>query len=191
MLPPNFIWPQPFVNPKNVWPQKSFAPQICLTPNVCWPLTSFKPKNYWPPKNVDPKHFLTQTFVYTPEKHFLFFGKKFWSIFSFQAILSTVRHQFLSLKFEYDPIGVCWAIPILLFWGGISFEVIFISRICKIWYGHQSISLKFEYDPMIYWGCLPFDVIFILRMCKIWFGYLSLSLNLGKIQYAVADIFHF
>ena len=36
-------------------------------------------------------------------------------------------------------------------WGCLPLEVVFILRICKIWFGPLSLSLKFEYDPIS--GC--------------------------------------
>ena len=65
-------------------------------------------------------------------------------------------------------------------------EVVFILRICKIWFGNLSLSLKFEFDPisgfwdislLIFLGRLPLEVDFTLRNFKTWFGHLSLSLK--------------
>ena len=36
------------------------------------------------------------------------------------------------LKFDYDPISGYWDFPLMIFWGCLPFEVIFILRICTI-----------------------------------------------------------
>ena len=36
-------------------------------------------------------------------------------------------------------------------------EVVFILRICKIWFGHLSLSLTFEYDPVRFSARLKFQ----------------------------------
>ena len=70
-------------------------------------------------------------------------------------------------------------------------EVIFIFRICTIWFGYPNLSLKFEYDPtigswdillLIFLGRLPSEVVFILRICKIWFGHLRLKFEYDPIS---------
>jgi hypothetical protein len=49
---------------------------------------------------------------------------------------------------------------LLIFWGHLSFEVVFILRICKIKAVHLNSSLKFEYNPIS--GCwdIPHYVTF-------------------------------
>jgi hypothetical protein len=72
------------------------------------------------------------------------------------------------------------------FLGCLPLEVVFILRICTVWFGYLSLSFKFEYDPiigswdislLIFWGRLPLEVIFIFRICRIWHGHLSISLK--------------
>ena len=96
-------------------------------------------------------------------------------------------HLSLSCKFEFNPISGCWDIPLILFWGHLPLEVIFIWRICKIWVCHLSLSLTFEFNPIsglwdiplsIFWGrLLLLEVFFISRIYKMWFGHLSLGLK--------------
>jgi hypothetical protein len=59
-------------------------------------------------------------------------------------------------------------------WGFLPLELIFILRICKIWFG--PLSLSFEYDPisgcwdfppLIFWGRLPSEVVFHRRSSSI------------------------
>ena len=45
-------------------------------------------------------------------------------------------------------------------------EVVFILRICRIWFGYLSLSLKFEYDPISGYLDIPlliFEVVFHWR----------------------------
>ena len=44
----------------------------------------------------------------------------------------------LKFKVEYDPIKDGWDFLLLLFWGRLPLEVVFILKICKIWFGHLS-----------------------------------------------------
>ena len=90
----------------------------------------------------------------------------------------------ISLKLMYGPISGYWDILLLIFWGLLLFEVVFLLRICKIWFSHLYLGFKFENDPLgdcqdiplvIFWGRLILEVIFILRIYKLWFGHLSTS----------------
>ena len=65
----------------------------------------------------------------------------------------------------------CWDNPLLIFWGHLPFEVVFIWSIL-VWSPKLSLSLKFEEDPisgcwdiplLIFWGHLPFKVVFHWR----------------------------
>ena len=67
----------------------------------------------------------------------------------FKDLKILLGHLSLRLKFEYDPVRGCWDIPILIFWGRLPLDVVFIKRICKISFGHLGLGLKFDYDPMI------------------------------------------
>ena len=92
----------------------------------------------------------------------------------------------LRFKVENDPISGCWDILLLLFWGRLPLGVVFISRVCKLWFCHLSLSLTIGYDPisacrdiplLIFWGRLSLRLPLILRICKIWFGHLGWSLK--------------
>ena len=56
----------------------------------------------------------------------------------------------------YTPLGH------LCTWRHLPLEVVFIWRICKIWFGHRLI-LKFEYDPI--GGC--WDIPFLISWTRL------------------------
>ena len=61
-------------------------------------------------------------------------------------------------------------------------EVIFLLRICKIWFGHLSLSLKFEFDPTNGCGDIPLFIFYgghlsFKDLERKKFGHLSLSLK--------------
>ena len=84
-------------------------------------------------------------------------------------------HLSLSLKFEYDPISCCWDIQLLIFWGHLQLEVIFISSISifvwspelkfKIWGGSDEWLLRYSTFNILrsssIGGRLPLEVVFI------------------------------
>ena len=91
----------------------------------------------------------------------------------------------LSLKFVEDMIRGCW--NILIFWGHLPLEVIFISSIFIFCW---STLLKFQilgrsdhrlmrYSTFYIWASLPLDVVFISSIL-FWFSPLSLSSKFGK-----------
>ena len=102
----------------------------------------------------------------------------------------------LSLKFEENPSSGCWDNTLLIFWGCLSSEVVFISSNILFWFGPLSLSLKFEENlssgcwdiPLLmFWCHLPLEVVFISTKIKIWFGPLSSIV----IRPVVDEIFHF
>jgi hypothetical protein len=116
-------------------------------------------------------------------------------------------HLSISLNFEYDPISGCWDIPLLIFWGSLSLEIIFILRICKILFSHLSLSLNFEnytingfwnIPLLIFWGHLPLEVIFfglrsssfkyILELTRYWLRYFPLSYVWGCLPYCQNEL---
>ena len=48
----------------------------------------------------------------------------------------------------------------------VVLKIVFILRICKIWFGHLSSSLKFEYDPIS--GCwdIPLLIFGVVFQCR-------------------------
>ena len=53
----------------------------------------------------------------------------------------------LKFKIWDDPISSFGDIPLLIFWGRLPWEVIFIWSVLTLCFCCRSLSLKFEYDP--------------------------------------------
>jgi hypothetical protein len=70
----------------------------------------------------------------------------------------------LKLNFAYDPIIGCGDIPFLLFCGHLPFEVVFILRIRKIWFGHKNLKSSL------------LETIEIQTACKIFLQSLNIKL---------------
>ena len=66
-----------------------------------------------------------------------------WAIFQFWFGPLSLR-----LKFDGDPISGLWNISLIIFWGLLPLEVVFISSNIHFWFGPLNLSFKFEEDPI-------------------------------------------
>ena len=104
----------------------------------------------------------------------------------------------LILKFEDNPIGGCWDIQLLIYWGHFPLEVVFISSILiltwspepkfEIWRRSDQWLLRYS---TIFWGRLPLEVVFISSIFNFDLVPWASVSNLRMIQSVVAEIFKF
>ena len=88
-----------------------------------------------------------------------------WGRLHFKHFLFWFGPLSVSLKFEEDPIRCCWDIQLLLFWGRLPFEVVFISSIfILVW----SPELKFKIGGRSSQWLLIYLTFDILWSSSIW-----------------------
>ena len=78
----------------------------------------------------------------------------------------------ITLKFEKDPISGCWDIPLLIFWGCLPMEVVFVLSIFLFWFGALlilvwSTELKFQISERSDQWLLRYSTFNILRSSSI------------------------
>ena len=111
------------------------------------------------------------TFVVTEIFHFQYFevvfnsrSSSFCGYVQKDPISGYWEIQLFILIFLFLPLtrGIYFLIStqLFIFWGRLPLEVIFILRICKIWFCHLSLCLKVEYDQIS--GCWYILYIFSL-----------------------------